>query len=224
MRYDYTFTFPDGGRREYPVELDEQLTYRRQGDKPPPAWARLATEQCRHCRLPPDTSHCPVAVNVAELVTAFQDTVSYRSCLVSCDSAARTVSKNTTVQDGLSSIMGIIMATSGCPSLAILRPLARFHLPFATVEESLFRAVSAYLVRQYFVALDGGQADFELAQISGAYEVIQEVNSGILRRIQHAARLDADRNAIVILNSLVQILEMEIADKLESLRPLFTRS
>ncbi len=223
MRYDYTFAFPDGSCRIYQVELDEQLSYRQHQDQPPPTWARLTTEQCRHCRLTPDQRHCPVAVNVAELVTAFQDTASYSSCMVSCVSAARTVSKKTTVQDGLSSIMGIIMATSGCPSLAILRPLARFHLPFATVEESLFRAVSAYLVRQYFVALDGGSADFELAQISGAYEVIQEVNSGILRRIQHAARLDADRNAIVILNSLVQILEMEIADKLESLRPLFTR-
>ena len=224
MRFDYTFTFPDGGSQAYRVVLADDLSYCQHGDCPPPAWAMLATEQCRHCQLAPDHRHCPVAVNVAELVAAFHDTASYRACLVSCHSAARTVSKETTVQDGLSSIMGIIMATSGCPSLAILKPLARFHLPFATVEESLFRAVSAYLVRQYFVALDGGQADFELTQISRAYEAIQEVNAGILRRIQHAVRLDADRNAIVILNSLVQILEMEIADKLESLRPLFTRS
>ena len=36
------------------------------------------------------------------------------------------------------------------------------------------------------------------------------------------AVLGRDANAIVILNNLTQILELEIEDKLESLRPLFT--
>ena len=137
---------------------------------------------------------------------------------------ARTVSKNTSVQDGLSSILGMIMATSSCPSLSLLKPLAYFHLPFATVEETLFRAASSYLLRQYFIAADGGEADFSLAIIGSHYSDIQKVNAGILRRIHSAARSDADKNALIILNSLAQILEMEIADQLESLRPLFAGS
>ena len=114
------------------------------------------------------------------------------------------------------------MATSGCPSMEILKPLARFHLPFATVEETLFRSVSAYMLRQYFVGLDGGTADFSLSHITNAYKEIQQVNAGILQRIKQAVQSDADANAIVILNNLTQILELEIEDKLESLRPLFT--
>ena len=37
------------------------------------------------------------------------------------------------------------MALSGCPVLEQLKPMARFHLPFASVEETIYRAASMYL-------------------------------------------------------------------------------
>ena len=116
-----------------------------------PDWTYLADHQCSCCALDKkNVTHCPIAVNISELVTAFKDMVSHESCNVSCITAERTVTKNTLVQDGLSSIMGIIMATSGCPTMDILKPMARFHLPFATVDEAMFRSISVYLLRQYF--------------------------------------------------------------------------
>jgi hypothetical protein len=131
------------------------------------------------------------------------------------------VIKNTLVQEGLSSIMGIIMATSGCPTMDILKPMARFHLPFATVDESMFRSISVYLLRQYFLYQKGKTGDFFLKNVQAYYQEIEKVNTGILDRIKHASHLDADRNAIVILNALAQILNMEIDDDLRSLRCLF---
>jgi hypothetical protein len=99
--------------------------------------------------------------------------------------------------------------------------MARFHLPFATVDEAMFRSVSVYLLRQYFLYQQGKTCDFFLKNVKSYYERIEEVNKGILDRIKHASHLDADRNAIVILNALAQILHMEIDDDLRSLRCLF---
>lgn len=220
--YIYNFVFPDGSRKLFHITLDQTAHYRNNSRDKRPEWTILAHHQCPHCRLQDnDASHCPIAVNIADLVASFQDIASYGNCTVSCISADRMVSKETIVQDGLSSIMGIIMATSGCPSLDILRPMAWFHLPFANVDESLFRSASTYLLRQYFQVQLGGKPDFSLDKIKEHYTNIERVNHGMLERIRHATVLDADRNAIVVLNSLAQILGMEVDENLETLRPLF---
>ena len=125
------------------------------------------------------------------------------------------------MQKGLSSILGLLMATSGCPIMDFLRPLARFHLPFASIEESVFRSVTAYLLRQYFLNDENKKADFELNNIIHHYNVVKQVNRGILDRVRYVGERDADKNAIVTLNSLSQILEMEVETNLESLRHFF---
>ena len=160
-------------------------------------------------------------MNIADLVSAFSDTVSYDSCTVTCISADRTVGKVTSVQDGLRSIMGIIMATSGCPALDIMRPMAWFHLPFANADESLFRWAATYMLRQYFHLQAGEPADLQLAKIKTLYHDIELVNRGMLDRIRNASLLDADRNAIVVLNSIAQFFTFEADSGLDRLRPLF---
>ena len=117
--------------------------------------------------------------------------------------------------------MGIIMATSDCPSMAILKPMACFHLPFATVEESMYRSASAYLLRQYFSHKSGESCDFFMNRIDEYYEEVQMVNEGILKRINMTSEMDADKNAIVTLNALAQILVMEVDEDLESFKRLF---
>ena len=53
------------------------------------------------------------------------------------------------------SLIGIYMVTSGCPIMDKLRPMARFHLPFASTEETIYRAISTYLLGQYFLEQKG---------------------------------------------------------------------
>jgi hypothetical protein len=222
ITYKYCFDFPNGIKKRFLIQLDAKTLLFKPTTHSRPDWTYLADHQCSCCTLDKkNVTHCPIAVNISELVTAFKDMVSHESCNVSCITAERTVTKNTLVQDGLSSIMGIIMATSGCPTMDILKPMARFHLPFATVDEAMFRSISVYLLRQYFTHQQGGHSDFFLKNVKSYYEEIEKVNKGILNRIKHASRLDADRNAIVILNALAQILHMEIDDDLRSLRCVF---
>jgi hypothetical protein len=222
ITYKYCFDFPNGVRKRFLFELDGNTLLLKPAVNHTPDWTQLTEHQCSCCVLKEeDFFYCPIAVNISDVVATFKDTVSYESCKVSCVTAERTVIKDTIVQDGLSSIMGIIMATSGCPTMNILRPMARFHLPFATVDESMFRSASVYLLRQYFTLNEEGKGDFFLKNIRSHYSKIERVNSGVLKRIQHATKLDADKNALVILNSLAQILSLEIDENLQSLKHIF---
>ncbi|MBU0945928.1 MAG: hypothetical protein KJ804_00965 [Proteobacteria bacterium] len=223
ITFNYCFDFPDNSKKRFLIQLDPvSLEYRSSGNMPPD-WALLGVARCQCCKLDlSQHTYCPIAANIAELVIAFKDTASHSSCLVSCISAARTCSKDTTVQEGLASIMGIIMATSGCPSMSILKPMACFHLPFATVEESMFRSVSAYLLRQYFSHKSGENCDFFMHRIQDHYDEVQQVNEGILKRINMTSEMDADKNAIITLNSLAQILVMEVDEDLDSFKRLFS--
>lgn len=54
------------------------------------------------------------------------------------------------MQIGLYSLLGLVMATSGCPHLDFLRPLALHPLPFSSIHETVFRVSSSYLTEQYF--------------------------------------------------------------------------
>ena len=81
-----------------------------------------------------------MALNIADIVEAFQGTVSYDRCLVRCTTPERTYLKKTSITEALFSIFGIVMATSGCPVMDFFRPMARFHLPFATTDETAFRS------------------------------------------------------------------------------------
>lgn len=72
----------------------------------------------------------------------------------------RTYSKDTLLQQGLASLLGIVMTTSGCPVLEPLKPMVRFHLPFATLTETVYRMVSMCLVGPSLPILPpGGEED-----------------------------------------------------------------
>lgn len=223
--FHYEFSFLDQSSLVYTISLDPVSHHINVCPITPPPWADLLHHQCSPCSLKTDTHpYCPVALVIAELVEKFKNTASYTPCTVSCTSAERIVSKETVVQDGLSSILGLLMATSGCPIMDFFRPMARFHLPFSTVDESIFRVTATYLLHQYYLNQGGDSSTFSLFEMKSHFTKVKEVNRGMLERILDVAVLDADRNAIVTLNSLAQILEMEIDANIESLRFLFTNT
>ncbi len=220
--YVYTFLLPDQGKIDFPVTIDPISQQINICPRVAPGWARLGYHQCPPCPLR-CTEHpfCPVALSIVDLVTTFKDIASHVTCTVTCISPERTVTKQTVVQEGLASILGLLMAISGCPIMDFFKPLAQFHLPFASVDESIFRIVAGYMLRQYY-RKDGAIDDrLFLDDIRNHYALVKQVNKGILKRIQSITDLDADKNAIVTLSSLGQILEMEIDANLESLRHLF---
>jgi hypothetical protein len=221
--FDYSFEWSDRPSAHFTVTLDpSDLTLVQPNGSNPAPWTRLSQEQCPCCPLDKSVHpHCPVAVNLQDLVTAFKDRVSFDDCMVRCVTPQRTYLKKTSVMDGLASIFGIIMATSGCPVMDFLKPMARFHLPFATIEETTLRSTSMFLLRQYFARLDDPKQCFDFKLLEDHYRRVQEVNEGLLARINSLGHNDADKNALVTLHSLSQFLSIEIDYSLETLADFF---
>lgn len=220
--YEYTFLLPDRRCITFSVIVDQVSHQIATCPIIAPAWARLQFHQCAPCTLKVEEHpYCPVALSISDLVTTFKDTASHVSCTVFCVSPERTVIKETKIQEGLTSILGLLIAISGCPIMEFFKPLARFHLPFATVDESIFRIVAMYMLRKYYQNEGTTKDHFSLRDIKDHYALVQQVNKGIFDRIHSVTQFDADKNAIITLNSLGQILEMEIDSNLESLAHLF---
>jgi hypothetical protein len=222
----YSFTFPDGGTKSYTIALDHAtLSHLPSSQEPPPAWARLENHQCSHCPLSPaEHPYCPVATNLSAIVEFFKDKASVAEATVTVTTDERIYVKQLPLQRGIFGVFGLVMATSACPYMDFLKPMARFHLPFSTAEETIVRSVSMYLLHQYFVAKRGGAPDLGLEQLETHYENIQKVNDGILERIKGVVENDADLNALIILQGFADLLTMAIARDLSKIEPLFFRS
>ena len=129
----------------------------------------------------------------------------------------RTIYAETSAQLAMSSVLGLIMATAGCPWTDRLRPMARFHLPFATEAETVYRSTSMFLLAR---ELAGGSTQ-GFAALEGLYENLHIVNRDMSRRLGAAARTDPAQNAMALLDAYTTLLPAALACSLEELKPLF---
>jgi hypothetical protein len=100
--------------------------------------------------------------------------------------------------------------------------MARFHLPLATVEETVYRATSTYLLAQYFLRKRGQDVDFEFEGLNKIYHDIQVVNTTIAKRLRTASETDSAVNALVLLDMFAKSLPHAVEKSLEEIRHLFT--
>lgn len=222
IRYLYKFKFDDGRVKDFEVVLNgTTLELIRDDPKPKPEWTKLKYAQCEKCPLPDSIEYCPVAVSLAKLVESFNDAASYESAAVTVETPQRTYFRKTTLQKGLSAIIGIYMSTSNCPVMDKLRPMTRFHLPFANSIETFFRSVSSYLTAQFLLMRQGHQPDWELKHLQGIYKAVNLVNKGMTTRLLKATEKDANVNAVVILHSFGDGINYFIESGLAELEPMF---
>jgi hypothetical protein len=221
---EYCYTFQSGATHKFTIALD-RATLAMQVDKRPdaPPWALLNNKKCEICPLDEkDHPWCPVALNVTDVVEQFKDMISYENVDVVVAIEDRTYSKATTLQLGLSSLIGIIMSTSGCPVMDYLKPMVRFHLPFASLTESVFRMASMYLMAQYFQKQDGLSPAWTLDGLSKIYAQVGLVNRDFALRLRDAAKKDANVNALVNLDCFAQMVPLAAEDVLREIKPYFS--
>lgn len=222
LRYAYKFKFEDGREKDFEIRLDaETLELATQKDLPKPEWTKLKYWQCDNCPLSDEVAYCSVAVNLSSLVETFKDSLSHERTDVVVEAAERTYEKQTTLQKGLSSIIGLYMVTSNCPVMDNLRPIVRFHLPFAAGEETIYRVATMYLMKQYFVMRNGGDPDWELKNLGQLYKAIWTVNIGMAERLRHASTHDANVNAVVILSAFGDTVGQSLENGLDELEYVF---
>ncbi|MCP4591330.1 MAG: hypothetical protein GY842_11320 [bacterium] len=210
----YGFRFDDGSSREFALTMSHptlDVTTPRIADRP--MWTELAFYQCPNCPLDAERHpHCPVAVNLAPVVIAFTDCVSFAEVEVSVQTEDRTYVNRCALQAGVSSLMGLIMPTSGCPHLDKLRPMVFTHLPFSTPDQTTFRAVSMYLLAQFFRQRRGQTPDWELKELSRTYDEVRRVNRAFAKRLASIHAEDANINAIVRLDNQADITAFSITE------------
>ncbi len=221
--FNYKFIFDNDNIEVFNIELDrDTLSFKENKRDSYPKWTQLENHQCSNCKLKiPEHLHCPIALNLNEIFSPFKDKISYDKVLVRVETNDRTYEHNTTIQRGLSSLIGILMVSSGCPTMDILKPMVRFHLPFATVEETIFRSATSYLLGQYFRYKKNKSVDWYMNDLSKAYESIQDVNIGMANRLRSISQKDAGVNAVIVLDVFAKELPFTILSGLEKLAHLY---
>ena len=222
QNWKYIFNLDDGRRYKFNVSLDTttmRVTPSLKGT--PPEWTNLEFHKCDNCPLPcHKKSWCPIAVNVAGMVAGFDGAVTSSSAHVVVVSKERTISRHVPLASGLYPLLGIYMAASGCPVMDRLLPMAYYHLPFSTIDETIYRVMTMYATAQYFRAKKGLTPDWTMEGLRRMYAEIRTVNQCFAGRIRAAAEKDVVINSLVNLDVFAMALS-DITENMGDVRKLF---
>ena len=182
QRIRYRFDLPDGSQKSLDFVFgaaDFRLANRAPAD--PPFWTELGFNQCANCPLSAaDHRHCPAALQMATALEPLKALASFDTVGVTVVQAERTIYAQTTAQQAMCSVLGLIMATAGCPWTDRLRPMARFHLPFASESETVYRSVCMYLLARELVGANDAPG---FAALEELYKNLHVVNRDMSRRL-----------------------------------------
>lgn len=226
ININYKFKFKDGDEKKFNINLNSEnlaLIRKENVDIKYPAWTELNYSKCPNCMLDEkEHRYCPVAVSFIEIINAFKGSVSYEEADIIVETKDRKYVKHVPLQKGLSSLMGIYMVTSGCPIMEKLKPMVRFHLPFASIEETNYRMVTMYLLAQFFKYKNGEEPDWDLKNLVKVYDDIRIVNKSFCNRVSRIITGDANVNALVILDCFADQIIFSITENvLKQFTPLF---
>jgi len=210
-KFELNFNQTDLRLEPLPVEIDE-------------SWTRLECKQCTICTLKSsEHTHCPVARNLSSVLMQFKNDFSYEKATIRVTNNGRVTEKHTTIEEGVSPLMGLIMATSGCPVLDKFKPMAFIHLPFSNEIETVFRAVGMYLTAQYVRMKNNQEADWELKRFRDMYAQVNRINTDFSERVRELKGKDANINALVLLDLFAQVGTFSFSeDWMKELEPLFS--
>ncbi|MEE2959599.1 MAG: hypothetical protein VYA34_02560 [Myxococcota bacterium] len=222
LEITYRFKLSNEQVREYKVFLDDAGNYiEPAAECDYPDWVRLEVDQCRECPLKPkDHYFCPAAKGLYRLMTEFAEVVSFVPISVVIMTANRTISAEVPAQSALTSVMGLVMASSGCPVVGKLRPMARFHLPFADKTETLYRAMGMYLTSQFLRQRRGLTPDWSLQGLEKIYGEIHAVNRDFSERLRNGPGKETTLGGLTLLDTFAQYggsLAKFMPERLESL-------
>ena len=221
---EYKFKLPDNSREVFKLHLDARTgdIVRPDADNLP-EWTLLDFHKCSNCPCDStDTPHCPAAVCIVDVIRCFNGLLSFDEVEVEIITSERRLIQKTQAQQSISSLMGLLIAASGCPRSAYFKPMARFHLPLSEPEETIYRATTMYLLAQYFLKQDHPDRDPDLKGLSDIYRNMQLINNALAERIRAASETDSSVNALVMLDMHAKTAFYVVEDVLKELKPLFS--
>lgn len=216
MNIKYHFRFQDGRSSEFRVTADPA---RVPPEQTAPAWVKLGYCQCSNCPLKAEEkANCPAAVAMLPVVREFQAQDAYEKVEVTVTDDRRSYFKHTTLEEALRSLLGLKMATSGCPVLGELKPMALHHLPFANSEEFIMRSVGDYLLQQLFAKRNSGEPDWELSGLVDRNKRLQLVNQALWQRIHAECQGDSSLKVLLSFFSMASSVSVSLESQLRKLQ------
>ncbi|HTG00985.1 MAG TPA: hypothetical protein VK654_10425 [Nitrospirota bacterium] len=224
LKIIYDFKFPNAVGKSFEMLLDrDSLSLVGEQDKERPDWARLDFHQCSNCPLNITLlPFCPIAQNMTMLTREFHDTIAADRVTVTVTVKERLYTKNTSMQEGLSPLLGIIMTASGCPVMEPLKPMVRYHLPFASLDETVFRMTAMYFMAQFLRAQAGKQPEWSLEGLAKIYNEVKKLNKDFGQRMIAASHSDANIRALVKLNVFAVMVPLEAEKVLKDITPNYS--
>lgn len=222
VRYSFYLTNGETLQFDMAFELPSMSLIRR-SRKDLPAWTKLEFKMCPHCPLNSgEHPACPLAANLVDVVDTFEHGVATDEAEMIIRTNNRSYGRRGPLAQGISSMIGLLMVTSGCPHLDKLRPMAFTHLPFASKPETMYRSISMYLLAQFFIMKRGGDPDWSLQRYVQVFDDINIVNEHISQRLKTVCQRDANLNALTKLDCFASITAISIeSDSMEELENLF---
>jgi hypothetical protein len=213
--FNYNFKFNDGREKKFNIIVDKaSLQIIRDQKQSYPEWAKLKNFMCSHCPLDESKfEYCPVALNLVEPIFSFSDCSSFEEVEIKVETPNRNYEKRTSLQSGVSAMLGILMVSSGCPYMSRLKPMLHFHLPFASLEETQVRAFSMYLLAQFIKWKKGGRPDWDMNELFNIYDAIRDLNHNVSQKIADLEFRDTNINAVVVLNNFADYVTFALDDK-----------
>ncbi len=219
MSIEYRVTLDETHEFTYTIDLDRQ--YDPAAAEKAPKWTRLCHQQCSNCPLSREQyTHCPAAVDLHRVIEDFQGLPAIQKARVWVKTPEREYSKVVGLEEALRSLLGVIMASSACPVLHKLKPMAQQHLPFANNQEFVLRTISVYLMRQYFNLREGRYPDWELKGLVSSFQQLQLVNQAFWQRILDTCSGDSNLKAFLTFFSMSSSLTYSLETQLQKIRPL----
>ncbi len=224
IHISYRFSLKDGREEVFDILLEpETLEIVNPSREELPPWTALEFHQCSHCPFTSDLHpHCPLAVTLIQVIGRFDNVVSHNEIELTVVTDERQVFQKTTAQKGISSLVGLLFAASSCPHTAYFRPMARYHLPLSSEDETYYRATGMYLLAQYLRHREGKKGDLELEGLKKIYRNLHLLNTMVAERIRSATRADSSVNAVVLLDMITNLMPIVLDEQLEKIRHLFS--
>ena len=221
MKIQYRFDIEDTAL-EYEVDVDRTFDFRAERENAP-EWAKLKHNQCPNCPLTvKDCQYCPAAIDLAAVVTDFQRLSAQKTATIRVSTPEREYKKETALEEGLRSLMGLIMGSSACPILTQLKPNARNHLPFASQDDFIIRSTALYLLKQYFNYREGKRPDWELQGLISLNQELQTLNEAFWGRVKEACEGDSNLKALLSFLDMSSSVSYSLESQLQKVKPLMT--
>lgn len=201
------------------IELNDDTYEHAAPEEDIPEWCRLEFKKCPNCTLNNIWhEYCPLAVRLIPFVK-LPACNSYDDVRAEVTMDNKSVIAETSAQEAFSSLLGLVMATSGCPHTRFFKPMAWYHNPFSTPEETMYRACTTYLFSNFLHNRNSKSLNFEA--LKKIYHNIHQINVHIASRIKNYSDTDSALNAIVLLDLITNDLPIAVDEDLTELKQLF---